>query len=120
MTSEWECMNCGYLEEGKLQPVRCPDCGAGDAWEKVACIYFGDAWECGNCQYFCEQDPLPPVCPECGATDAWEKVELAEEQESDGTDSEDLSENQQAADRAGGNGPRLWSGSWSPPSMVSP
>jgi rubredoxin len=35
MDPEWECMDCGYLYEGKTPPKRCPDCGASDAWERV-------------------------------------------------------------------------------------
>lgn len=32
---EWECMECGYVHEGRKAPRRCPDCGATGAWEKV-------------------------------------------------------------------------------------
>ena len=35
MDPEWECMDCGYLYEGKTPPKRCPDCGASGAWERV-------------------------------------------------------------------------------------
>jgi len=35
METEWECMECGYLHEGKTPPRKCPDCGATGAWEKV-------------------------------------------------------------------------------------
>nr|MBC7245135.1 hypothetical protein [Chloroflexota bacterium] len=38
MDTEWECMECGYLHEGKNPPRRCPDCGAVGAWEKVEYI----------------------------------------------------------------------------------
>jgi rubredoxin len=42
MATEWECMDCGYLFEGKQPPRRCPDCGANGAWEKVEYI---DEWD---------------------------------------------------------------------------
>lgn len=35
-TGEWECMECGYIEEGVAarRPPECPDCGApGQAFE---------------------------------------------------------------------------------------
>jgi len=35
MDSEWECMDCGFLHEGKAPPQKCPDCGAVGAWERV-------------------------------------------------------------------------------------
>jgi rubredoxin len=38
METEWECMECGYLHEGKAPPRKCPDCGATGAWEKVEYI----------------------------------------------------------------------------------
>jgi rubrerythrin len=41
MITEWECMDCGYLYEGKQPPRRCPDCGANGSWEKVEYI---DEW----------------------------------------------------------------------------
>jgi NMD protein affecting ribosome stability and mRNA decay len=28
MVLEWECMECGYIEEGSRPPARCPECGA--------------------------------------------------------------------------------------------
>lgn len=30
ITGEWECMECGYIEEGSQarRPARCPECGA--------------------------------------------------------------------------------------------
>ena len=36
--TEWECLDCGYLFEGRRPPRRCPDCGSEDAWEKVAYV----------------------------------------------------------------------------------
>jgi len=42
METEWECMECGFLHEGKTPPRRCPDCGASDAWEKVEYV---DDWD---------------------------------------------------------------------------
>jgi rubredoxin len=42
METEWECMECGYLHEGKAAPRRCPDCGASGAWEKVEYV---DGWD---------------------------------------------------------------------------
>ena len=102
--SEWECMDCGYLYEGRQRPGECPDCGAADAWEKVADIYFVEVWECRSCKHLCELNPPPGSCPECGATDAWEKVELAETQELNAADFEDESGEQQVQVRTGGNG----------------
>ena len=32
---EWECMECGFLHEGKTPPPKCPDCGSVGTWEKV-------------------------------------------------------------------------------------
>jgi rubredoxin len=43
VATEWECMDCGYLHEGKSPPPRCPDCGAENAWEKVE--YVDDDWD---------------------------------------------------------------------------
>ncbi len=42
MDTEWECMECGYLHEGRTPPRRCPDCGAAEAWEKVEYI---EGWD---------------------------------------------------------------------------
>lgn len=28
MAQEWECMECGYIEEGTRPPMRCPECGS--------------------------------------------------------------------------------------------
>jgi rubredoxin len=28
MSREWECIECGYIEEGIRAPLRCPECGA--------------------------------------------------------------------------------------------
>ena len=42
METEWECMECGFLHEGKTPPRRCPDCGSSDAWEKVEYV---DDWD---------------------------------------------------------------------------
>lgn len=28
MVLEWECTECGYIEEGSRPPARCPECGA--------------------------------------------------------------------------------------------
>ncbi len=39
---EWECMECGFLHEGKAPPQRCPDCGSVGAWEKVEYV---DDWD---------------------------------------------------------------------------
>lgn len=25
---EWECLDCGYVEEGNRPPLRCPECGS--------------------------------------------------------------------------------------------
>jgi rubredoxin len=40
--TEWECMECGYLHEGRIPPHSCPDCGSVDAWEKVEYV---EAWD---------------------------------------------------------------------------
>jgi rubredoxin len=45
MLIEWECMECGYLFEGKQPPRKCPDCQAVGAWEKVEYI---DDWDDGG------------------------------------------------------------------------
>ncbi len=42
MDAEWECMECGYLHEGKAPPHKCPDCGAAGIWERVE---FVDDWD---------------------------------------------------------------------------
>ena len=28
MVQEWECLECGYVEDGPRAPLHCPDCGA--------------------------------------------------------------------------------------------
>lgn len=28
MVQEWECTECGYIDEGSRPPARCPECGA--------------------------------------------------------------------------------------------
>ena len=41
-TIEWECMECGFLHEGKTPPPKCPDCGSVGTWEKVDNV---DDWD---------------------------------------------------------------------------
>jgi len=41
VSTEWECLDCGYLVQAKRPPRRCPDCGSVDTWEKVEYI---DDW----------------------------------------------------------------------------
>lgn len=94
MTTEWECMDCGYLFEGKQLPTRCPDCGAGDAWEEVAYIHYIEAWECTSCGYLSAREQPPRECPECEATDAWEKVDLEYVEELDAADLDDDGEDE--------------------------
>jgi rubredoxin len=38
MDTEWECMECGYLHEGKTPPHACPDCGTTGVWERVELV----------------------------------------------------------------------------------
>jgi rubredoxin len=40
--TEWECMECGFLHEGKTPPRKCPDCGSAGTWEKVEYV---DDWD---------------------------------------------------------------------------
>ncbi len=40
--TEWECMECGFLQEGKTPPHKCPDCGSVETWEKVEYV---DDWD---------------------------------------------------------------------------
>lgn len=28
MVQEWECLECGYVEDGPRAPLHCPECGA--------------------------------------------------------------------------------------------
>jgi hypothetical protein len=45
-TGEWECMECGYLEEGSetARPLKCPECNAGpEAFEFFS--YDDEEWE---------------------------------------------------------------------------
>ncbi len=47
-TGEWECAECGYVEEGVQgrRPQECPECGApGTAFEYFAYDEDGDEWE---------------------------------------------------------------------------
>jgi len=39
---ECECMECGFLHEGKTPPPKCPDCGSVGTWEKVDNV---DDWD---------------------------------------------------------------------------
>lgn len=47
-TGEWECVECGYVEEGVQgrKPRECPECGApGTAFEFFAYDEDEDEWE---------------------------------------------------------------------------
>lgn len=47
-TGEWECAECGYVEEGVRgrRPQECPECGApGAAFEYFAYDEDDDEWE---------------------------------------------------------------------------
>jgi rubrerythrin len=106
MDPEWECMDCGYLFEGRQPPRRCPDCGAVGAWEKLEYIDDSDdddpeeeeeevtkmdpEWECMDCGYLHEGKQPPRRCPDCGAVGAWERVEYIDEwdDDDDGPDEE--------------------------------
>jgi rubredoxin len=105
--TEWECMDCGYLFEGKQPPRRCPDCGEGDAWAQVAYVEYFEAWECTSCGYVSEREQPPRGCPECEATDTWEKVEVEVEyvedlDASDPGDESDDEESEEDDERGGG------------------
>jgi rubrerythrin len=89
---EWECMDCGYLFEGEKAPLKCPDCGATDSWEKTEYVDEWDQededeqeefaepdWECLECGYGFVGNRPPTKCPDCAATDSWAKVEYVDE-----------------------------------------
>jgi hypothetical protein len=50
-TGEWECMECGYVEEGTQtrRPKECPECSApGTAFEFFANDDEDDEWDLGD------------------------------------------------------------------------